>query len=62
VNLRDLRARLDKLAALAPSRPSELRGVVFEIMDPGPTGPIHTGTLVHVGDTWREVPPPENAL
>jgi hypothetical protein len=59
MNLASLRARLDTLAGRVPAPLSEWREVVFPIMDAGPTGPIHTGTVVRDTSTglWREVPP-----
>jgi hypothetical protein len=60
MSLSSLRARLEALAGRMPTPPTEWRPVEFPIMDPGPTGPVHTSTLIR--DTsapagWREIAP-----
>jgi hypothetical protein len=59
VNLRTLSRRLDALAGRMAAPPIEWRPVEFPIMDPGPTGPVHTGTVVRDTSTglWREIAP-----
>jgi len=58
--LHSLRARLEALAGSLPAMPIEWRPVEFPIMDPGPTGPVHTSTLIRDTSTpagWREIAP-----
>jgi hypothetical protein len=62
-DLRTLRARLEALAGRMPTPPTEWRPVEFPIVDGGPSGPVHTSTLIRHTSApagWREVPPPEN--
>jgi len=58
--LNSLRARLAALAGRVPTPPTEWRRVEFPIMDPGPTGPVHTSTLIRDMSApagWREIAP-----
>ena len=59
MSLSSLRARLEALAGRMPTPPTEWRPVEFPIVDGGPTGPVHTGTVVRDTSTglWREIAP-----
>ena len=60
MSLHQLRTRLAALAGRMPTPPTEWRRVEFPIMDPGPTGPVHTSTLIRDMSApagWREIAP-----
>lgn len=62
MTFRQLRARLDALAARAPVPRSALHEVEFDLVEDRDGQPTVTGTLVRAGDTWREIRPAEGAL